>query len=387
MKISEINEIWEDCLIVFDTNILLHLYRYNIDLREKLLDILYHNDIKNKLWIPSKVYEEFLKNRINVICEQWSIEQKIKSTIDKIIRELIQKLKTSFTSKYHPYIDLEEISSILESSVNKVNNKIEQDKQSNYSINLNNDSLLEKILEVLSDKIEPEISEKELQTIYEEGKERYSKKIPPGFEDLSKGEPDCYSDFIIWKSILKKGKDGHNIIFISDDEKNDWWRIEKGHKIGAQPLLLKEFYTETNKNILFYDSNQFYKYADEFITKKNILTQQETDQISKINFQTNFGNLNSVSKINKPKKKVVVIKRRRYSVDQIYDWFMDNYEDPANGVPYMSSEGGYIYWNGGPYEPDDVIQSEYPNIDQETLDEVLDRIYADGYEWVLKGTY
>ena len=59
-------------------------------------------------------------------------------------------------------------------------------------------------------------------------------------------------------------------------------------------------------------------------------------------------------------------------------WFLANYESPAERTPYDSSEGGYIYIWGGPYEteeviiekfeeyvPDDVIQELVGELEQE----------------------
>jgi hypothetical protein len=120
------------------------------------------------------------------------------------------------------------------------------------------------------------------------------------------------------------------------------------------------------------------KYVDEYVTKEKILTKEELDKINQI---VNFFSYEEV------KKKLYTEKRIKHSVDQVYNWFIENYDDPANGVPYSSSEGGYQYWNGGPYDPNDEIQAHYPHIDQDVLKEVLDKIYAFGSEWVKKGEY
>jgi hypothetical protein len=90
---------------------------------------------------------------------------------------------------------------------------------------------------------------------------------------------------VIWKSIIEKAKDSNNIIFIIDDKKEDWWQIEKGKTIGPHPMLLKEFYKETNKKILFYNSSSFYSYVDSYIAEqKATLTPEENTQIKKTSF-------------------------------------------------------------------------------------------------------
>lgn len=62
---QEYKFIWENALIVFDTNILLNFYRYSKETRKTMFEIL--DNLKKRLWIPYQVAHEFYKNRVNVI--------------------------------------------------------------------------------------------------------------------------------------------------------------------------------------------------------------------------------------------------------------------------------------------------------------------------------
>lgn len=73
--------------------------------------------------------------------------------------------------------------------------------------------------------------------------------------------------------------------------------------------------------------------------------------------------------------------------DEIVDWFFKNYEDPAEGVPYESREGGYQYVNGGPYKAEDEIYKNFPDIDEATLRRAVKIIEKDRYEWIKKDEY
>ncbi len=70
--------------------------------------------------------------------------------------------------------------------------------------------------------------------------------------------------------------------------------------------------------------------------------------------------------------------------DEIKSWFFENYDDPANLLPYESKEGGYIYIWGGPYELREVIHERfYSNVDEEIINRVIEDIeneYGD-IEW------
>lgn len=58
-------KVWQDCVIVFDTNVLLNLYRYNEDARDELIGMM--KSFQDRLWMPYQVGLEFLLNRENVI--------------------------------------------------------------------------------------------------------------------------------------------------------------------------------------------------------------------------------------------------------------------------------------------------------------------------------
>lgn len=74
-------------------------------------------------------------------------------------------------------------------------------------------------------------------------------------------------------------------------------------------------------------------------------------------------------------------------VQRMIDWFFENYEDPAQHVPYDTGEGGYQYINGGPYHPSEVLRDEFPDFDENLIDKAVNKIVAYGWEWVKKGDY
>ena len=60
----------------------------------------------------------------------------------------------------------------------------------------------------------------------------------------------------------------------------------------------------------------------------------------------------------------------------------------ANGVPYDSREGGYQYFNGGPYDPWEVLADEFSWVHEDVIEDAAKRIYLSyGHEWVEKDQY
>ena len=74
-------------------------------------------------------------------------------------------------------------------------------------------------------------------------------------------------------------------------------------------------------------------------------------------------------------------------IERMTAWFYENYKDPADGVPYCSADGGYQYFNGGPYDPIDVLQEVFPDVEFELVEAAANEIYNDGGEWVKVDDY
>ncbi len=53
------------------------------------------------------------------------------------------------------------------------------------------------------------------------------------------------------------------------------------------------------------------------------------------------------------------------NIEDLKDWFFDNYEDPAEHTSYNGREGGYLYIHGGPYDAYEELvkywDGEYPD--------------------------
>ena len=50
---------------------------------------------------------------------------------------------------------------------------------------------------------------------------------------------------------------------------------------------------------------------------------------------------------------------KKRQLDIMRQWFYERYEDPVNSQPYESSEGGYIYINGGPFDAREELETEF----------------------------
>lgn len=66
------------------------------------------------------------------------------------------------------------------------------------------------------------------------------------------------------------------------------------------------------------------------------------------------------------------------------DWFLARFQDPAHETPYMTSEGGYIWTKGGPYDASDEIGGRFGgSVDDAVIEWVVDHVQGQEgvYDW------
>ncbi len=273
-----ITKIWESAIFVFDTNTLLHLYRYSKNTRNDFMQVLLN--IKNSLWIPYQVALEFHQNRLNVIRES----QKKYKALDVVLGDVQDIIKNSHN--YGQYDDVLPIYKLVLKSVKHYANKLERMKKEVSDFDFRNDKILDFITELYENKVGDEQTEEELEEIYKEGKKRYENLIPPGYKDKKEKDTNrhIYGDLIIWKELIKEAKSANkDIIFITADTKEDWWLIFNGKTISPRSELVKEF-SQTKRTILFYTPQNFLKWYKE--KQNNNIQDSSINEVGEIQNQS-----------------------------------------------------------------------------------------------------
>ncbi|MDW7668705.1 MAG: PIN-like domain-containing protein, partial [Bacillota bacterium] len=120
------------------------------------------------------------------------------------------------------------------------------------------------------------------------------------YKDSNK-EDNKFGDFIIWKEIINYSKKFKTpIIFITEDNKEDWWCKVHGETIGPRNELIKEFNDETGEKIYIYKLNRFIEFASKTlkidenkralkeIIKLRKLTKKEEEKINIIDRKRSY---------------------------------------------------------------------------------------------------
>ncbi|WP_442783956.1 hypothetical protein [Collimonas fungivorans] len=65
------------------------------------------------------------------------------------------------------------------------------------------------------------------------------------------------------------------------------------------------------------------------------------------------------------------------------EWFFANYRAPEDETPYNGREGGFLFINGGPYDPADVLPERFTGVVSDAIiEEVVNEMHDQGgHEW------
>ena len=266
---ADIKKIWEDGIILFDTNVLLNLYRYSDSTQETLLELI--NKFSKQIYLPHQAALEYNRNRYEVIAEQ---EKAYKEFLEK--KSLIQKDLQS--SSKPPFLTSKvdnDLNVVFEKVISEVDDSIKK-----YCEYLKEDPIYNKISLLFKNKITDSYADDELKEIYKEGEERFKMKIPPGFEDeKNKDGNRKYGDLVLWKQVIDLAKKlKKDIILVTDERKLDWWwKIRDGRNMGARQELINEMKIEANVEFHMYSSERFLSYGQTFL--KEQINNQALDEI------------------------------------------------------------------------------------------------------------
>ncbi len=215
---------------------LLNLYRYSAETRNKLIGIL--QQIRPRLWVPHQAALEYQRNRLDVICEQ----REAYNRIEKFLHDTHSKLESELKNySRHPLINAEDLLAPLNVAFAAQAQELERVRQKHPNL-LETDDVLQTLTKLLEGRVGTPYPEDQLQQIFKNGAERYSKLVPPGYEDAkSKAGVEKYGDLVWWFQTIDKAKaDDTSIIMVTDDAKEDWWLrlvAPAEHRTGDCPFL------------------------------------------------------------------------------------------------------------------------------------------------------
>lgn len=261
---QEKNDLWNIATFVFDTNVFLNLYRYSNKTREQLIKSF--RWLKARIWMPYQVASEFCKDRYSVIDEANRRFDTIGVEADRLIDSWKKELRLDSNDS-----DVEELNKYLRDWIAKK-------RDNNYlTFSATDDKVFSVLLDLFDGKVGKPFSFEEKVNIEQEGEKRYASKMPPGYKDKRKDE-NRFGDLCIWKEIIGYAKSQKvDIIFVTHDQKEDWWNTSSGKTIGPRVELRKEFYEETGQMFHMYTMSSFLSFFIE--NKERFIDKATMDEV------------------------------------------------------------------------------------------------------------
>jgi hypothetical protein len=174
---EEFQQLWNECIFVFDASMLLNIYRYSRETQNAFLTIL--EGLKDRIWIPHQAAFEFSKNRATVIEDQLNAYDDVARMLDSAYDALDKQLKTFLR---HPSIATAEVLAPVRSGLDAAKDALAKNKENHPDLS-KGDPVGDKLFELIDGKVGVPFSNQKLLTIYKEGELRYQLQQPPGYMD------------------------------------------------------------------------------------------------------------------------------------------------------------------------------------------------------------
>jgi hypothetical protein len=261
-------ELKDDCIFVIDTNALLLPYTTSSRSLEEINKVFTKLKSQGRLIIPGQVAREFANNR----------PEKLKEIFQKLSRKRneIQSLSLGKyplldgIAEYKSLLEIEEkINDLLNGYRKNISTVVETVKEWNWNDPV---SKIYKELFTADTILDIEINEAKIKT---ELQTRYLHKIPPGYKDDNKPD-DGIGDLLIWLTILEIGKSSKNVIFVSGDEKSDWYYRSEKQALYPRFELSNEF--KINSNNKEFNIIKLFELLNLFGADDNVIKEVEIEE-------------------------------------------------------------------------------------------------------------
>lgn len=260
---KDIDETYKDpkTMFIFDTNILLSLYRCEESTRIQFLDVW--ENLKDQVWIPFHVCLEYQRNRLIVIHSAREALTDVKKSLNSKLEKMFSELKPETLSRYSNLRN--ELNALKSELISKLSDfsdeKLEARRSSINYIN-EHDDLRDKIDELIAGRIGKEPTSKQIEEQNKSGTLRYKYRTGPGFADAKDKQDDRYSfnginydsqysDLYIWMQILDevKSKGIKRVVYVTNDEKEDFFYKINNKNRGPVESLVTEIKREANADV------------------------------------------------------------------------------------------------------------------------------------------
>jgi PIN like domain len=245
-----VSELAAECLYVLDTNILLAPYEIEPNSFQEIEGIYTKLADHDRLFIPAQVAREYGKTRGKKLSE---VYQAVNDRLSRLPET--KDLNCPILEGVKEYEDVKECVEILRAKAKETSEALGKLKEAltKWGWKDKVSSLYRKLL--TKQRIIDHDKKTEDVTIDLEFRVAHS--TPPGYKDASKIDGGI-GDLLIWLSLIKLGKDrSKSVIFVTNEEKADWFIRSGKERVLPRTELALEFQRETGQSLAIMDWRQF----------------------------------------------------------------------------------------------------------------------------------
>lgn len=259
-------------LAVPDANVLLDLYRYRTQTRDDFLSAL--KSVRS-LWVPHQVIDEFWRNRLATIRGS---RKATDGTIEKLksrAANLIEVINEWANTRGADIATQGNLVGVIDSAVNTVSERLVQISESESAgvpETTYDDPVVCALNDLLRGRVGRPFEPEDLARYHAEASDRIQKRVPPGFADDKDKSRTAHGDYFVWAQILEEAAKGKcNVLFITRDKKEDWWRFSSSREmLGPRKELIRELMlrTEGKGRLFFLTPERFLGWAKDLFGVK-----------------------------------------------------------------------------------------------------------------------
>lgn len=249
--------------IALDANVLLALYRVGKDQRNQILEVL--TKVADRVFVPYQAALEYQRNRLKVVSSQLNAHQEVASiaankatkalcdatdalrTMSEDAQKAIRDpdIKKSVRAEFEQTIsDLEKLTSKAKDRMTSRLEKLKAEHTIPFEIARESDPVRQALDSILvGDRVGATTGHSSRKA---DAQKRLDSGLPPGGKDKDKEDPT--GDGIIWLELIEHTKSaGRQLLFVTDDQKQDWYRTTRNQKLGPLVELKVEMTASTGQ--------------------------------------------------------------------------------------------------------------------------------------------
>jgi len=238
LSLSPIEALKDEAIFVFDTNALIVPYTSSAESLEKIKTVLQVLKAKKQLILPGQVVREFAGIRPQKLGEIFqAIERKRNAQAPSFLD------KYPLLHQMDCYQEMQQIEKTINEQLKAYNKALDVLLKTVRGWNWNDPVSL-----IYRDIFSADIivdTEFDKAKVIEDMEYRFMHSIPPGYEDSGKADGGI-GDLLIWLTIIEIGRtEKKPVIFVSGDQKKDWFHQSEKKGIYPRFELVTEFQRES----------------------------------------------------------------------------------------------------------------------------------------------